>query len=142
MTNTKNHADPVFYTGAVWAASVLLRQTGNSDGAREILDHIPQLDRVAALSCEEDLFHLRQFVDKTLPLGKNAQYTKFGVAPLDQLGRVIAIQDTELENYTAPEEGVLFWCVCATDEHGNQHVLIDRLDYLEEAQKLAKTLSQ
>ncbi|ERT11022.1 hypothetical protein [Photorhabdus temperata] len=142
MTNTKNHADPDFYTGAVWAASVLLRQTGNSDGAREILDHIPQLDRVAALSSEEDLFHLRQFVDKTLPLGKNAQYTKFGVAPLDQLGRVIDIQDTELENYTAPEGNVLFWCVCATDAHGNQHILIDRLDYLEEAQKLAKTLSQ
>ena len=73
ITKNDNSFSLDFLTGAVWAASLLIRYKGDTQAAKSLLDVIPDVKSAIENSLEKDVFQLRLYVNNDLPLGKHPE---------------------------------------------------------------------
>lgn len=129
-----------FFKGALWAASIAYRDTGDDNVADKILQEIENLDYVAANSTETDLWQLRLYVNNELPLGYDANYQDINCGPLDNNYRIVK-QDCAGGLVAAPGD-ILFWCVYATDKDGDEIIILDNITDEECAMRYVDNLKR
>lgn len=121
-----------FYKGALWAADILVSTSAShryQDEVRDILEHIPNLYSIVMQTPETEVFDLRLFVDKEFPLGRDADYVSFDIAPLTDVDIIVDMPEKSLdpdEMYKVRDD-ITSWGVVANTTDGKQKLLITGL---------------
>lgn len=97
MSLQQSHENLEFLKGAVWCAAKLVQEIGDSKGAAILITNLPV--GIFPQCSERDLFVLRQYVRKDLPLGIDAEYSDIRPVLIDYLGEPVDLPECELDNY-------------------------------------------
>ncbi|MDX7506592.1 hypothetical protein SJ593_27695, partial [Citrobacter freundii] len=109
MSLQQSHENLEFLKGAVWCAAKLVQEIGDSKGAAILITNLPV--GIFPQCSERDLFVLRQYVRKDLPLGIDAEYSDIRPVLIDYLGEPVDLPECELDNYEPAPGEMLRWGV-------------------------------
>ncbi|HCJ6376507.1 TPA: hypothetical protein NU657_004837 [Citrobacter freundii] len=140
MSLQQSHENLEFLKGAVWCAAKLVQEIGDSKGAAILITNLPV--GIFPQCSERDLFVLRQYVRKDLPLGIDTEYSDIRPVLIDYLGEPVDLPECELDNYEPAPGEMLRWGVTGDLSSGTRCVLVDNLAYLAEAIGISNALRQ
>ena len=140
MSLQQSHENLEFLKGAVWCAAKLVQEIGDSKGAAILITNLPV--GIFPQCSERDLFVLRQYVRKDLPLGIDAEYSDIRPVLIDYLGEPVDLPECELDTYEPAPGEMLRWGVTGALSSGTRCVLVDNLAYLAEAVGISNALRQ
>lgn len=127
-----------FFCGAFWAITEVWRSHSDLVIVKDLLKELPDAHATAKLSAEYDVLPLRLNVMPSLPLGRDANYSKISYGPVSFHGELICDHSEVTESVADKDYS---YGVYGVESDGNCVVLLNDMEP-EEAEESAKMLTE